>query len=158
MRAGFIGRESIVLLAQSGVPVALTGTTLETAMASVVVPGGLMGPHGSLRITYRFSTPNNANNKTMRVRFGGIAGASLGSRSQSLSACSGQIVLISNRGIENSQVGVPVDFPWGGNTGNAIATGAVDTSADQVAIITGQLSSGADTMTLEGWTFEVLRG
>ena len=51
--------------------VTLTGTTVETPMAVVTVPGNTLGPSGVLRILFGFDCNNNANAKVWRLYFGG---------------------------------------------------------------------------------------
>ena len=59
------------ILAQSAVAISHTGTTLETTVATVVVPIGTMGKNGRIRVTTHWSYPNSANNKIVRTRWGG---------------------------------------------------------------------------------------
>src|SRR5687767_4986995 len=64
----------VSLLAASPAAIAHTGTTDETVVATVVIPGGLMGTNGRLRVTSLWTWPNSANSKTVRVRFSGLSG------------------------------------------------------------------------------------
>lgn len=138
------------VLAQSAVATTVTGTTAETVLASVIVPGGLVGPNGSLRITPIWSSTNNGNAKTGSVKFGGVSHAAHALAS-ALSA--GSMFTIRNRGVLNSQItygGAPGTVQTVSNT-----TSSIDTSVDQVLQITGTLATGTDSLTLEGYTVEL---
>ena len=138
------------VLAQSAVAVSLTGTTAETVLATVTVPGNLMGLNGSLRISPIWSGTNNANIKTGSVKFGGVSHASHALAS-ALSAAS--MFTIRNRGSLASQItynGAPGTVSTVANT-----TSSVNTASDVVLQITGQLAVSTDTLTLEGYTVEL---
>jgi hypothetical protein len=44
--------------------------TAENSLASVTVPGGIMGATGALRVTFDFVVTDNANAKTLRLKLG----------------------------------------------------------------------------------------
>jgi len=145
------GAATPIILAQSGVASSVTGTTSETTLASITIPGGMMGANGSLRITPFFSVTNSANNKTLKVKLGSTAFSSL---AVTTSATTTLLVAVRNRGSASSQIAMS-------STGVGISTiapqsGSVDTAVDQVLTITGQLASTGETITLEGYTVEVL--
>jgi hypothetical protein len=48
--------------------------TSENVILSVPIPPNLIGPSGTIKITAHWGVPNNANNKTLRVRINGVAG------------------------------------------------------------------------------------
>ena len=141
------------VLAQSSVAAAHTGNTAETTLASVVIPAGAMGPNGRVRITSLWSATNNANNKTMRHKFGGTNYSA-----QNMTTHLGwrHETEIGNRGAANTQIG---------NTSNVFGsqagvpnTSAVDTASPATVLITGQLANAADVITLESYRLEVLYG
>lgn len=142
-----------VILAQSATAQSVTGTTTETTLATITIPGGMMGANGKLRVSALFSMTNNANNKTPRIRLGGSE--TLAAPFASASAIS-LARTIANRGATNSQLSEPGTSTGFGTAGSAVVTTAVDTSVDQSLTITGQLAVGTDTLTLEGYTVEVL--
>lgn len=156
MLRGTSASRAPVILAQSGVPSALTGTTAETTLATITIPGGMMGPNGSLRIQFEFSNTNNANLKTYRMYYGGLSGYGFFGQTVTTSATG-----LVDRGFRNrNSVSVQISPGTGlfgpGVTGGAMITGAVNSNNDQQLIITGQLAVGTDTFTLEGYTVEVL--
>lgn len=145
---------SVKVLAQTAVPVTMTGTLAETVLATFVLSGGSMGKHGVLRITPIFSCTNSANAKTFKVKLGATAFLNTGVSHFSLIQ---PLVVIRNRGALNMQVAFnPVGNSGVGMAGGAVALGAIDTSVDQTIAITGKLSSAADSITLEGFTVEVI--
>lgn len=142
------------VLGQSGVASSVTGTTSETTLATIPVPAGLMGLNGVLRVTAMWTVTNSANNKALRVVFGG----SLFSGVDLTTTASAQFQThIRNRGAANSQIGFIVSsgFPFATSGGSPV-TGAVNTAVAQNLLITGQLASGAETITLEAYTVELL--
>ena len=138
------------VLAQTAVAASITGTTAETVLATIVVPGNLMGLNGSLRVSPIWSGTNNANTKTGNVKFGGVSHASHALAS-ALSAASQ--FTIRNRGSLASQI----TYNGGPGTISTVAntTSAVNTAVDQTLLITGQLTVSTDTLTLEGYTVEL---
>lgn len=150
-----------VILAQSGVAVSLTGTVAETTLAGINIPGGLMGPNGVVRVYSTWSFTSSTNAKTLRARLGGLAGAAyMVSAQTSAGIITAQfLTIINNRGAANSQVGAPsnsIGLSSGG--GNGAVTSAIDTTADSVFALTGQLASAGESITLQSYIIEVLPG
>lgn len=141
------------IIAQSGVASSVTGTTAETTLASITIPGGAMGPNGTVRVTAFFSCTNNANVKTALVKLGAMSpGAALAN-----SATDQIIAIFRNAGTTAAQKA------YQGGTGVGAITGlkqsaTLDMTQDQVLTITGTLATAADTITLEGYTVEILPG
>lgn len=140
------------VLAQSSVAVSHTGNTAETTLASVVIPGGAIGPNGRVRITSLWSGTNSANAKTMRHKFGGVNYFAQNMTSQN---CWRHENEIGNRNVVNSQIG---------NGNNAFGSmsvppnsSTVNTDSDVTILFTGQLASVAETVTLESYLVELYR-
>jgi len=144
----------------SAVAVPLTGSTSETALATIAIPAGAMGANGQLRIITLWSMTNNANNKYPRIRLGGISGTIYLGATQSSVASQKTQTIIRNRNSQSSQIGFAASGTLGaygvGPTTVANVTSAVDTSAAQDLVISGQLATGTDTLTLESYTVEIL--
>ncbi len=156
MSSLFAPLSKIIVVAASAVAVPLTGSTNETTLATVTIPP--LGPRDRLRVTDVWSfNAANANVKTGRIKLGGqTLGSSVGTNFLNLA----HFTDICNRNAQNAQIARanPTGYGgWGGSTG-AVFTGTVDTSIAQDLIITGQLASGADTMTLESYLIELIRG
>jgi hypothetical protein len=139
-------------------PVAHTGSTGETVLVTVPIPGGAMGTKGALRITTLWSAgANNANAKNGRVRFNNTSGdIILTCGLTSLLAGSVQRT-VWNQGAENSQaffVGATANSYTTSTTANS--TSAIDTSADFSLVFTAALANGTDTLTLTSYLVELL--
>lgn len=152
---GGAGLKSTGVLAQSAVPVSLTGTTTETVLVTVPIPAGAMGINGSLRITALWSNDGTAiYNKFLRVYLGGQLLFNVGN---SVNTLTQSLIIIRNRGVFNSQISF--------NGGNATGLGAIlagsstataDMSAAQNLQIRGALSNDAASLQLEGYTVELI--
>jgi len=146
-----------ILGASAATGASVTGTVTETALATITVPAGAMGLNGIIRVTPLFSYTNSANNKTLRVRLGGIGGPAFLSNAATTTLLAQPIVLIRNRGVANSQVGfTAATFSSVGITTGALATGSVDTSAATTVVISGQLANTGETITLESYLVELI--
>lgn len=145
---GLIAGERVVV-AKSAVAVSHTGDTAKTTVATVTLPGGLVGLNGSVEIITLWSNTGNANNKTVRIELGSTAYMAM--------------VLTTNIGAQgwtsiravNSQSsqkghgpGTTTQF---GTTGNAMVTSSLDLSADQTLTFSVQLASAGDTAALESY-------
>jgi len=140
-------------LSQSAVASAVTGTTTKTALATIAIPAGAIGPNGSVHVTMLWSMTNNANNKTFNVELDGTIfyGITFANQS-SLQAIS----IIRNRNSESSQVGFTNATTGLGAA--TLVTAAIDTSVAKNLTISGTLANSADTITLEGYTVEIAYG
>jgi len=133
--------------------VALTGTTSETTLLTVNIPASLIGASGKVKMYPLYSMTNNANNKVLRVKLGGSMAFYAATSNSSHSSA---LVIIRNIGSESVQKSSTTVVSGLGNTGTALNTLAIDTSVATTITITGQLTVGTDTMTLEGFFMEVV--
>lgn len=144
-------------LALSSVEAALTGTTTETVLATISIPGGTIGANGALRVTSLWSYPNNVNTKTLRVRLGGLAStAALIAATATTTAAVEIQRTLRNRNSQSAQVCFQASNIASYGTGSSVTTMAVDTSISQDLVMTGQLANAADTLKLESFLVEVL--
>ncbi len=149
------------VLAQNYVSNSLTGTTAEVSLANVTIPAALLSANGSLRLTSIWTVTNNADNKTINIRFGNVSGAGQGSLflgTTVTAIASGRFQQqISNRNSVSSQVGAGSPNSGFSNSGAANVTTSYNTSTQAMYFnIDGVLASGTDTITLEGYTLEWL--
>jgi len=143
-------------LACSAAPLALTGTTSETALVTIAVPAGVMGPNGLIRVTATFSCTNSANSKIGRVRFSGTAYTAITMTNLAILRTS---FFIHNRNSESSQVGFASNSTSGvGTSTSSLATSTIDTSQASEVVFSGALTSGAETITLESYVVDVKYG
>lgn len=152
MRSNGIDTYTPLVLAQTAVPASVTGTLVETTLASIVIPGGIMGANGALRITPLFSHTNNANVKSLVYRLGGTIAMSFGVANFGTSHVQ---TTIRNRGNAASQVLYQGSASFGLLAATTQAP-AVNTAVDQILTLTATLANAADTITLEGYTIEIL--
>jgi hypothetical protein len=135
-----------------------TGDTAETVLATVTIPANCMGPNGVLRIRSSWSYPNNANVKTIRARLGGLTGTTYFASAPTTTATYSDLRSISNRGATNSQVGSAPTASQIVASASALPTSAIDTTAATTLVFTAQCANAADTITLESYQVEVLKG
>ena len=144
------------VIGKSGVAVPLTGSTAETTLATVTIPGNALGPNGQIEIWAMFSLTNNANVKTPRFKFG-----SMTFQSSALASSASQQIIgrLANRNATNSQVAFAGSGTGLGSGSTAApVTSAIDTTANVDLTITGQLANSADTMTLESYMVRLTYG
>lgn len=143
--SGFSSPSSAIVLGQSATGTGIathTGDTAEFTMATITIPANVLGANGQVVVEAYWSSNSATNSKTQRIRFGGTQfGAQVGSGQYWR-----QSVRIANRGAANSQVGSNGNPAFG--NANSV-TAAIDTTASVDITITGQLSVGTDTITLE---------
>lgn len=152
-----VSGEGIVrVIGQSAVPIAHTGTTVATLLATVPVPANVMGPNGALRFTVWWSMTNNANSKNVNLRWGNGNITIWSAGVASWAAACGQ-VMVCNRGNTGSQVssGTGTTASFGQLPG--FVTSSEDTTIDQRVQITCTLANAADVVTIERYLVEVLR-
>lgn len=132
----------------------LTGTTSETQMDAVTIPGGLLGTTGALRITPLFGATVNANDKRFRFKFGGTTFLEpTSSAFDNLGMIHPVTVLLKNTSATAQVTGALTGF--GTSSSGALQTLSKDTTVDQVLSMTGQLEVGTDTLQAY-WQVEVL--
>lgn len=146
------GKPSAVL-AQSAVAVPHTGTTNETALATIAIPAGAMGANGSLRITSLWSYTNSANNKTIQVKLGGTA---FFTAINTTTASYNDQTIIRNRTIATQVSHLANAGSRIGTSGSAPTTGAINMAVAQNLTLTATLANTGETITLEGYTVEIL--
>lgn len=139
------------VLAQSAVAASHTGNTTETALATITIPAGEMGPNGWVEVYTLWSVTNNANNKTPRIRLGGIGGTAFYNLATANTTYGRLLTNISNRNSAASQIGMPADVQGWGFAPNAVVTATVNTANAQDLVISCQLATGTDTCTLEAY-------
>lgn len=140
------------LVLHAPTPVTHTGSTAETTIATVTIPGGAMGPRGKLRITPLWVYTNNANNKTLRVKAGGSA------VQVNVPTTTGTLQIVNvlhNQNAENAQIQFANTTSTGTGTAGSQSTHSINTAADFDVTFTAQLADAADSVTLVGAVIEV---
>lgn len=148
------------VLGASAVAVSGGADTNENVLATITIPAGAMGLNGILRVYHSWTVTSSVNNKTLKVRLGGIGGTAFAAGTFTTSAAAIGLTVISNRGAANSQVGPPAaTSTFAGTvsgTGNALTTASIDTSAATTLVLTGQKASSGETLTLEQYLVELI--
>ena len=141
---------SPTILGKSAVAVPLTGTTNETTLATISVPGGSMGLNGQIESILHFTYTSSANNKILRLKLGATTFWQI---TATTTANYQLYTRICNRNSTSSQVHFTLSAGTSGfgQSGSAVTTGVIDTTADQDITITGQLASAAETIQLESY-------
>ena len=142
-------------LASSAVPVSITGTTAETALATIVVPAGALGPNGMMRVKAIYSYTNSANSKTLRARLGTtMVGGLLAQAAVTTTVASVLDFIVGNRNSQSSQI---AGMGTGGFVASTTATSTptVDTSVETNIYLIGALANAGETITLEAYFVDI---
>lgn len=153
---GFIGAV-VQNLAKSAAAVAAPADTNSNTLATITVPANVMGVKGVVRCRAYFSYTNNANSKTLRIKFGGTTIIAVARTTQQSSYFD---FSVGNRGVTNSQVATGLYGAHGDNTittFSSTTTAAIDTTAAVSIILEVQKATGGDTITLESYEFDLVR-
>lgn len=145
------------VLASSATAATGAADTAENTYATITVPAYALGANGTLRTWLRFTYTNSANNKTMRVRYSGAAGTVTWGPTRTTQLGSTTTVTIQNRTLTSQIYSSVSNNDASTADGNAGGTISVDTSAATTIVITGQKATGGETLTLEGYTVELIR-
>jgi len=145
------------LTAAVGSGSAYTQTTgSDFVMASVTVPGGLIGPSGALRAYGAFTFNNSAGAKTFKSNFGTSA---LVNGAPTTSQQADFLKLVRNRAINLQAILATSGSGYGATSNNnALTLGTDDTTTDKVFNITTRLAVATDWIALEGFDLEVMPG
>lgn len=146
-----------VLASSAATGMAVNTGTAETTLATVAVPANSVGANGAIRITTLWSYTNSGNNKTLRIRLGGIAGTQYCAVVTTASGSVQMQHLIRARNATNSQIGFSNASPsvynisYGGS-----ATSALNMTVAQDLVFTGTTALSGETITLESYIVEIL--
>lgn len=138
-----------------GAPVSLTGTLVETSLASFTLKGGTMGLNDQIEIWALFSVTNSATVKNVEVIFGSVN--VVGSNLTTVD-CLNRPQWIWNRNSLSSQVFYPAGQITGtGNTSGVPATTTQNTALDVLIDFHGTLLDTAEVITLEAGHVKIRR-
>lgn len=147
--AGAALRQVAAILAKTGTAVSAPVDTNEDIVGTINVLANAVGPNGGISLRCGVTVNNNGNNKTIRVRVGGLGGTII--LSANLVSTTGLIVdlWMTNSGATNAQgfYGTGI-LPGALNNVLINTVTAVDTTAAWTIVITAQKATAGDTMTL----------
>lgn len=147
----------ISLIGKSGAAVTAPVDTNENTLLTITIPANALGANGFLRGTFNLVVTNNANAKTLRIRYSGIAGSVMLSQSLASISTWNFAVMLSNL---NSTSAQQVDttlwnsFPTSG--ANLGAASAIDTTAATTLLVTVQKATAGDSIVLKNNLFELI--
>lgn len=127
-----------------------TGTTAKTAVLTLPIKAGNMGPNDCYICLIMWSVTNNANLKTVDVDFGATNILNIAASSQS-----GQqvMIMVQNRNSLSSQLSNQlVVSALYGSSGNPLVTLTENTGNDLNLVISATLASAADSFSIENAT------
>ncbi|MDN7430518.1 hypothetical protein [Burkholderia sp. AU45388] len=152
---GGAGQPSSYVHAQSGASVVVSGVSEKTLLASIPVAGGVLGEHGAFRITALWSFTRSTNDKRMIIEYGGYT--VLATNQNIPSYASVQVItIVRNRGVLNRQITTATgNAGIGGSQGEVTALG-VDTAKENAIEFYASVADANDSVSLEGYTIEVL--
>lgn len=136
----------------------VTGTTSETALRTTTIPANLLGINGGIYAMMTATQTNSGNNKTLRLRLGGISGTAFYNLAQSTISQWSSVCRFRNAGAANSQQSGSNPGATAGLGALALAyvTGAVDTTAAQDVVVSGELATSGETFSLREYDLWVL--
>lgn len=144
------------ILGKSGNAVSAGNDVTEDTLATITVPANAMGANGVIKFEFTITVNNNANAKTVRMRFSGASGTIISSTGGNLPNTTGAVVTgyMANQNATNSQAASLIDVFSTGAVSPGIANpAAIDTTAQTTIVITGQKGVNTDTITLNNFLF-----
>lgn len=146
---------------------ALAATATNISMESIIIPGGSIGNHGSIRALAFWSVSNTGNTKTLGINLGGTVGATgvltghtaFKSISVTTVLTVQTVAVIMNRSDQAKQCGYASSAPaFAGSSTLSVVTGTINTSINQILTMTGNAATAGDIITLEGYVVEIMPG
>lgn len=150
-----------IVLANKWSPMSITGagSDVDTLMGEIAIPDGIMGPNSTLEITPAWGWTNNANTKTLDCWIGQSLASktSVYNRGRTTNAAEVPLIILSNRGVLNSQIlPLSANSNYGTNIATAPETRTIDFGLTGMKVLfTGRLAVTTDTLTLNGYTVTV---
>lgn len=146
---------SVYVICQSAVAVSAPTDLTEDILYTCTIPANSVGPNGSIVVAVTLTFNNNANTKTVRLRYSGASGTQYINWGSASRTSVGTAMTISNRNATNSQISsASADLSGAG----ALTTSAVDTTASTTLVLTCQKAISTDSCTMERISIEVRYG
>jgi len=140
---------------------AYANSTSEMIAKTIAIPANCMGANGRLTVKATFQVTNNANSKTLRVRFGaagsGTGGTTVCSTSSASTVNISILIDIGNRNATNIQIpsSSSMSGPFG-STAVALVPTAVDTTAASEINLCCTTAVATDLVVLEQFSVELV--
>lgn len=133
----------------SGATVSHTGDTSEFALATIAVGSSLVNANSVIEVSALWSGTSSANNKSIRVRLGGLSGTQHMSQNLTTNGLAQTLTIIRMANAMNAQKSFNISGTSPFATVNAAnVSGSIDMTAAQDLMITGQLANSSETISL----------
>jgi len=143
-------------VAASGAPVSITGTTTETALATITIPAGAIGPNGCVEIIALCSFTASTNARVIRAR---LSGSEIWSASITTAVSSNRVITgFQNTGSQSTQVSHTGTVTGVGSSAASLFRTSINTAAATTLTITGTLATSSETITLESYLVRINYG
>lgn len=129
-----------------------TGVTTTIQMAAAVIPAGLMGTNGAVRLTGYWAHNSSAGAKVAGILFGG---STVLTSSQTTTLGINLTKTVHNRAADKQLIRVAVDNQIAQSVAPTLLS--IDTTAEVTASLTGSVAVATDTMVLESFLIELLQ-
>lgn len=139
-------------LAQSGTPIAHTGTTSETTILTVAIPSMAAGDR--IEITHVWKWTSSANTKAPRIKFGGTTYHGGVNHTTTTFLVSKTIIWADSTSAQRSSPSMPTSW---GTSAAAELTSAADTTGSNNLTFTAQLGDAGETMYLNSYSVEHIK-
>lgn len=146
--ADTLDSEFFTRLCHQATAASITGTTAETVLFTGTIPANSIGVNGEFHIRFMIDVTNNANDKTLRVKFNGVT---VGQRSNASINSNKSFIILANRNSLTAQVSGAYNnnSNMTDSTATPVATTyTIDTSQPITVEVTVQLQNAADSATL----------
>jgi hypothetical protein len=144
---------------------ALTGTTAETLITSILIPANTFQANDWLRWVASINATNNANSKILKFYFNttaSLSGATQVAQRQLTNVVTQPVIrnmfFVNSISSQKTLLGTALNTATDETaTGGTQATLSINFAVDQYFIISGQLAVGTDTITINGITSNINR-
>ena len=134
---------------------AFTGDTGEEFGPTITLPANSLGANGAARIALGSAQTNNANVKTLRLRWSTSAGTIFVAQPVTSTVASGMVATISNTGTAAKNLST-VQASFGAAPTTVGVLGTIDSTASTTLVLSQQRATATDNVVILPPTFEVL--
>ena len=138
-------RRPIEILSGSAIGFSCSLTAIDEVLDSFLIPAGALGVNSVLQIEPLWTFTNSANNKTLKIRIGGVE---IYSATRTTCDKEAPLIVLANRNSLASQI-QPYDNTYLTAGSGAPATYSIDFSKNQIVFIMGNRANSGDTLKLE---------
>lgn len=137
-----------VTVGGSGASVSCPADTTEDILATYTIPANQLGRVGRIITQATFVTTNSGNNKTLRIRLGGISGTVIWTKVITANGVTSVTLRTLAAAADNAQVSLDATQIDATTPAPASTASGVDMTATQTIVVTGQKAVAGETLTL----------